>query len=107
MGIKKKAEKELTLVGVWSRKFAYVKDPFEYGSEAMGVIGAALLAQEVEKGDGTKFNVFEVSEANYRAASFECQACPSLCEIAQIYLDSKALAPWGGRYDLWEREPSS
>ena len=75
--------------------------------EVMGAIGAALLAQEAEKGDGTKFNGFEVSEANYRTASFECQACPNLCEIAQISLDSKILAHWGGRCDLWEREPTS
>ena len=75
--------------------------------EVMGAIGAALLAREAKKVDGTKFSGFEVSEANYRATSFECQACPNLCEIAQICLDSKTLAHWGGRCDLWEREPIS
>ena len=34
--------------------------------------------------------------------SFECQACPNLCEIAQIQLDGKVVARWGGRCDRVE-----
>jgi predicted CoA-substrate-specific enzyme activase len=76
--------------------------------EVMGAIGAALLAQEeAEKGDGTKFNGFGISEANYHTSSLECKACPNLCEIAQISLNGKVLARWGGRCDLWERMPTS
>jgi len=76
--------------------------------EVMGAIGAALLAQEeAEKSNGTKFNGFGVSEANYRTSSFECKTCSNLCEIAQISLNGKILARWGGRCDLWERMPVS
>ncbi len=76
--------------------------------EVMGAIGAAMLAQEVieEKGDGTKFYGFGISEASYHTFTFECKACPNLCEIAQISLNGKALARWGGRCDLWERVES-
>ena len=77
--------------------------------EVMGAIGAALLAQEeiIEKGNGTMFNGFGISESNYHTSTFECKACPNLCEIAQISLDDKALARWGGRCDLWERTAAS
>ena len=73
--------------------------------EVMGAIGAALLAHEemAIRGNGTRFKGFAVAEANFRTSSFECKACPSLCEIAQIFLDGKVLARWGGRCDIWER----
>ena len=73
--------------------------------ELMGAIGAALLAQEQISLNGhkTKFKGFEVSEANYKTSSFVCKACPNQCEIAQISLDGKVVARWGGRCDRWER----
>ena len=76
--------------------------------EVMGAIGAALLAHEEMsiRGDGTKFNGFGVADANFRTSSFECKACPSICEIAQIFLEGKVLARWGGRCDMWERTTS-
>jgi hypothetical protein len=75
----------------------------------MGAMGVALLAHEdmAIRGDGTKFKGFEVSEAKLRTSSFECKACPNLCEIAQVFLDGKVLARWGGRCDIWERSTSS
>jgi predicted NodU family carbamoyl transferase len=73
--------------------------------EVMGAIGAALLAHEemAVRGNGTRFRGFEVAQASFRTSSFECKACPSRCEIAQIFLDGKVLARWGGRCDIWEK----
>ncbi|MBE0415276.1 MAG: 2-hydroxyglutaryl-CoA dehydratase [Dehalococcoidia bacterium] len=73
--------------------------------EVMGAIGAALLAHEEAaiRSDGTRFKGFEVADANFRTSSFECKTCPIMCEIAQIFLDGKVLARWGGRCDMWER----
>ena len=73
--------------------------------EVMGAIGAALIAMEdiTPKSNGTSFKGFGIADADYRSSSFECKACPNLCEIAQISLNGKALARWGGRCDLWER----
>lgn len=73
--------------------------------EIMGAIGAALLAQEeaIARGNGSKFKGFEVSQADYHTSSFECQACPNVCEVAQLFLNGKVLARWGGRCDRWER----
>jgi len=77
--------------------------------EVMGAIGAALLAREemVGNDNGSKFKGFGVSEVKYHTSSFECKACPNLCEVAQLSLNGQVLARWGGRCDLWERSPSS
>ena len=77
--------------------------------EMMGAIGAALLVHEEMSaiGRGSEFKGFGVSEASYHTSSFECKACPNLCEVAQISLNGQILARWGGRCDLWERAPIS
>ncbi len=76
--------------------------------EVMGAIGAALLVHEQMTGsnNGSKFKGFGISEMEYHTSSFECKACPNLCEIAQLSLNRQALARWGGRCDLWEGSPS-
>ena len=73
--------------------------------EVMGAIGAALLAREEVscKGRETAFKGFAVSEAGYALCSFECKACPTLCDVARISLNGKVIACWGGRCDLGER----
>jgi predicted CoA-substrate-specific enzyme activase len=73
--------------------------------ELMGAIGAALLLREEigSNGHRTNFKGFEVSRTDFTVSSFICKACPNLCEIAQISVEGKILARWGGRCDLWER----
>ena len=73
--------------------------------ELMGAIGAALLLREEvgDNGHKTNFKGFEVSRTEFAVSSFICKACPNLCEIAQIAVEGKVLARWGGRCDLWER----
>jgi predicted CoA-substrate-specific enzyme activase len=71
--------------------------------EVMGAIGAALLVHEERTHRiESKFKGFGVSEINYRTSSFECQACPTLCEISQLSVEGEILAQWGGRCDLWQ-----
>ncbi len=73
--------------------------------EVMGAIGAALLVHEemITSQHESQFKGFGISEIKYRTSSFECKACPNLCEIAQLSVDGQILARWGGRCDLWER----
>jgi len=73
--------------------------------EVMGAIGAALLVHEEMQHNrqSSFFKGFGVSEEKYHTSSFECQACPNLCEIAQLAISGQVLARWGGRCDLWER----
>jgi predicted CoA-substrate-specific enzyme activase len=77
--------------------------------EVMGAIGAALLVHEEVpiSSTGSKFKGFGISEIKYHTSSFECKACPNMCEIAQLWRDGKLLAQWGGRCDLWERTAGS
>ena len=77
--------------------------------EVMGAIGAAILIHEemANSQNGSRFKGFSVSEIKYHTSSFECKACPNLCEIAQLSADSQILARWGGRCDIWERNPTS
>ncbi len=76
--------------------------------EIMGAIGAALLVHEemTSYNKSSEFKGLDVSEIKYNTSSFECKACPNLCEIAQLAMDSQVLARWGGRCDLWERTPA-
>lgn len=76
--------------------------------EVMGAIGAALLVCEEMRGrhKESTFKGFEVAEAKYHTSSFECEACPNLCEIVQISIDSQVLARWGGRCEHWEGNPT-
>jgi predicted CoA-substrate-specific enzyme activase len=77
--------------------------------EVMGAIGVALLVHEEMSatGEPSRFQGFQVSQIQYHTSSFECKACPNLCEIAQLSLNGKVLARWGGRCDLWERTSTS
>ncbi len=70
--------------------------------EVMGALGAALLAREWSDGQPSRFKGFDVAQAEIQATSFECRACPNLCEIAQIRMDGRIVARWGGRCDRWE-----
>jgi len=75
--------------------------------EVMGAIGAALLVHEEMSASKrpSQFKGFGISEIKYHTSSFECKACPNLCEIAQLSLNGEVLARWGGRCELWERSP--
>ena len=72
--------------------------------ELMGAIGVALLAREEVESNShkTKFKGFEVSQTDFKVSSFICKACPNQWEIAQLSVDGKVLARWGGRCDRWE-----
>ncbi|MBI4186973.1 MAG: 2-hydroxyglutaryl-CoA dehydratase [Chloroflexi bacterium] len=73
--------------------------------EVMGAIGAALLVRDEVSisGRASGFKGFGISGIKYHTSSFECKACPNVCEIAQLSHEKKVLARWGGRCDLWER----
>ena len=73
--------------------------------EVMGAIGAALLVHEemMQSKNKSVFKGFGISDIQYQTSSFECKSCTNLCEIAQLSVNKKVLARWGGRCDLWER----
>jgi len=75
--------------------------------EIMGAIGAALLLDEELVRNKSSFKGFGVTEIEYHTASFECQACPYLCQIAKLAHNGQFLAHWGGRCNLWQKSSRS
>jgi predicted CoA-substrate-specific enzyme activase len=70
--------------------------------EVMGAMGAALLTREQFNSQPTNFKGFNAIMVDYKTTSFECKACPNLCEIAQIRAEERIIARWGGRCERWE-----
>jgi predicted CoA-substrate-specific enzyme activase len=70
--------------------------------EVMGAIGAALLVHESVPVSSSRFKGFGISEIEYQASSFTCNACPVACEIARLADDERVVACWGGKCDMWE-----
>jgi hypothetical protein len=50
------------------------------------------LGEMISANTGSKFRGFDVSETKYHTTSFECRACPSLCEIGQLSVNGSVLA---------------
>jgi len=75
--------------------------------EVMGAIGAALLAKEEMHlaQRPTEFKGFGVSNVHYSTSSFECKACPNLCEVIQVRMERKVVARWGARCNRWDLAP--
>jgi predicted CoA-substrate-specific enzyme activase len=73
--------------------------------DVMGAVGAALLARRhvKERGQGTSFRGFGISQAQYTTGSFECSLCANHCEIVNISMDGKPIARWGSRCGRWEQ----
>ncbi len=66
----------------------------------MGAIGIALIAQE-SKIEKTKFKGFEIKELSYNTLNFRCTDCPNMCEVTQLYENSKLLGCIGSRCGKW------
>ncbi|MFA5629599.1 MAG: acyl-CoA dehydratase activase [Dehalococcoidales bacterium] len=77
--------------------------------EVMGAIGAAIIAWENYKATAqkSKFKGFSIGDIVYETTTFICSGCPNQCEIAQLKLDGKVLARWGGRCEKWEYAPAA
>jgi predicted CoA-substrate-specific enzyme activase len=67
----------------------------------MGAIGVAILARE-ELSGSTKFKGLEITAADYRTSSFECNECANSCEVVQLLFEDKPVSRWGSRCNKWE-----
>jgi len=66
-----------------------------------GALGAALAARDREQAS-SRFAGFHLQDRPYEAKTFECQKCPNLCRIHQIYIDGRLRSYYGslcGRYE--------
>lgn len=70
--------------------------------DVMGAIGAAIIAKyTVKKIGGSSFYGFDMTDYEYSTRSFECNGCPNMCEVAEIYINGQVGARWGGRCGRW------
>jgi len=71
--------------------------------DVKGAIGAAILARDkVSKNKKTSnFRGFHITDRNYNIKTFECDGCPNICEVIEIFADGKLQARWGDRCEKW------
>ena len=71
--------------------------------DVMGAIGAAILAANhvYYRKVKTRFLGMDIALQDYQVKSFECEGCPNICEIIQVYADNKLLARWGDKCGKW------
>ena len=77
--------------------------------DVTGAIGAALLARDEmtrRRQQGivapSRFKGFDLSDRRYEASTFECRACPNLCEISKIMIAGEPPIYYGARCDRFE-----
>ena len=77
--------------------------------DVTGAIGVALLAHEAlderrRAGEqvATRFKGFDLSAREYETTTFECRACPNLCEVNKIMIVGEAPIFYGARCDIFE-----
>ncbi len=66
-----------------------------------GALGAALAAR-ARSPVSTRFAGFYLKDRPYEVKTFECQRCPNLCQVHQIYIEGKLSSYYGslcGRYE--------
>lgn len=77
--------------------------------DVTGAIGAAILGmEEIEsrRAEGeavqTNFKGFDLGAVHYQTTSFECQACPNLCEVSKVSISGHIPIFYGARCDKFE-----
>jgi predicted CoA-substrate-specific enzyme activase len=66
-----------------------------------GAMGAALAVRE-RRPTSTRFAGFHLRDRPYEVKPFECQKCPNLCRVHQIYIEGRLRSYYGslcGRYE--------
>ncbi|MBN1503959.1 MAG: CoA activase, partial [Candidatus Eisenbacteria bacterium] len=70
--------------------------------EVTGAIGCALLAMENDKGQGSTFKGFDLSNRAYEVTSFECTDCPNHCEINCVKVAGEKPLYYGSRCEKYD-----
>ena len=72
--------------------------------EVTGAIGCAILAMENDKGEGSKFKGFDLSNRPYEVTSFECTDCANRCEINCVKVEGEKPLYYGSRCEKYDVE---
>jgi predicted CoA-substrate-specific enzyme activase len=82
--------------------------------DVSGAIGAAILAREEmaqrqarEGAVATRFRGFRLASDEYQTETFECRACPNLCEVRRVTIGPSQPVFYGARCDRFEEAARS
>jgi predicted CoA-substrate-specific enzyme activase len=75
-----------------------------------GAIGAALLAREAAAAAAgakgapapTRFRGFDLSRRKYESTTFECRACPNVCQVNRVVMGGEPPIFYGAHCDRFE-----
>lgn len=78
--------------------------------DVTGAIGAAILAMEELNqhcnngtyATTTNFKGFALDDISYETSTFECRACPNLCEVSKVVIANQKPVFYGARCDKFE-----
>lgn len=70
--------------------------------EVTGAIGCACIAMEEDKGQGSSFKGFDLSNKEYKISSFECKECSNRCEINRVVVDREKPLFYGSRCEKYD-----
>jgi predicted CoA-substrate-specific enzyme activase len=77
--------------------------------DVTGAIGVAILALEHDteqrragRAVPSRFKGFHLADRHYESSSFECRACPNLCEISRVVIGGDPPIFYGARCDKFE-----
>jgi len=77
--------------------------------DVTGAIGVAILAMEdltqrwaVGEDVPTRFKGFDLSDRHYETTTFECRACPNICDVSKVVIAGEAPIFYGARCDIFE-----
>jgi len=70
--------------------------------EVTGAIGCACIAMDEDKGQGSKFKGFDLSERSYEITSFECKECSNRCEINRVVVEGEKPLFYGSRCEKYD-----
>ncbi|MDH7481474.1 MAG: acyl-CoA dehydratase activase [Armatimonadota bacterium] len=70
--------------------------------EVTGAIGCACIAMDEDKGQGSKFKGFDLSQRSYEITSFECKECANQCEINRVVVEGERPLFYGSRCEKYD-----
>ena len=70
--------------------------------EVTGAIGCACIAMDEDKGQGSSFKGFDLSERKYEVSSFQCKECANTCEINRVIVEGERPLFYGSRCEKYD-----
>ncbi len=70
--------------------------------EVTGALGCACIAMDEDKGLGSKFKGFDLSNREYTINSFECKECANRCEINRVVVEGEKPLFYGSRCEKYD-----